>query len=304
MKKNKSWVTYSLLVIIFFGVWGAFINIPEENGFPATLGYIVWAFTAAIVALVSLYKRNWLLSKDKNSIIYGLLAGLLGALGQLLLFIALKSAPAYLVFPLTSLMPLVTVLLAVTILKEKTSILGWFGVILSIFASILLSYSPPTGAHLGATGLLLSIIVLILWGVQSFVLKLANEKAEADDIFFYMACSAVILIPIALFITDFSKPIYWGFKGPYLAALIQILNSLGALFLVYAFKYGKAIIVAPATTALPPVLTVLISLTIYKVVPHPVIIAGIVLAIFAAFLMGMDEAKAGDKNENIDKIPR
>ena len=294
MKKNNSWLTYSILVVLCFGVWGAFINQPEENGFPATLGYVVWALTSVVVTLVSQYRNGWQLVSDKNAIYYGLTAGILGSLGQLLLFIALREAPAYLVFPLTSLMPLVTVFLAVLILKEKTGIWGWIGVILSIIAGLLLAYSPPNGAHLGFIGLMLSIAVLVLWGVQSFVLKLANEKAKADDIFFYMTCGSVLLIPFAVFMTDFSKPINWSFNGPYLAAMIQVLNAMGALFLVYAFRYGKAIIVAPVTTALPPVLTVLISLTLYRVIPHPIIITGIVLAIIAAFLMGLDEAKAAE----------
>jgi drug/metabolite transporter (DMT)-like permease len=91
--------------------------------------------------------------------------------------------------------------------------------------------------------------------------------------------------------TDFSQPVNWGFNGPYLAAMIQVLNAFGALCLVYAFRYGKAIIIAPMTTALSPVLTVIISLAIYVVIPHPIIIGGMLLAILSAFLMGVEETK-------------
>ncbi|MEP7258978.1 MAG: EamA family transporter, partial [Flavitalea sp.] len=97
------------------------------------------------------------------------------------------------------------------------------------------------------------------------------------------------------FMTDFSVPINWGFKGPYLAAIIQVLNSIGALFLVYAFRYGKAIVVAPMTTALAPVLTVIISLFIYGVIPHPIIIIGIILAIISAFLMALGDIKTEEE---------
>jgi drug/metabolite transporter (DMT)-like permease len=96
--------------------------------------------------------------------------------------------------------------------------------------------------------------------------------------------------------TDFSKPINYGWDGPYMAAGIQILNAFGALFLVYAFRYGKAIIIAPMTTALSPVLTVVISLLIYSVNPHPLIVAGIGLSIVSALLMGSAEAKMERKN--------
>jgi drug/metabolite transporter (DMT)-like permease len=112
---------------------------------------------------------------------------------------------------------------------------------------------------------------------------------KAESIFFYMMVTALMLIPFALFMTDFSQPINWTFKGPYLAALIQILNSIGALCLVYAFRYGKAIIVSPMTNAIAPVITVIISLLIYAVVPHAVTVVGIVAAVIAAFLMAIEE---------------
>jgi drug/metabolite transporter (DMT)-like permease len=46
-----------------------------------------------------------------------------------------------------------------------------------------------------------------------------------------------------------------------------VLNSVGALCLVYAVRFGKAIIVVPMT-ALAPVLTIILSLILYRVVPN------------------------------------
>jgi len=39
----------------------------------------------------------------------------------------------------------------------------------------------------------------------------------------------VVLIQIAFLMTDFSQDINWGFKGSYLAAMILVLNAIGAL---------------------------------------------------------------------------
>jgi drug/metabolite transporter (DMT)-like permease len=93
-----------------------------------------------------------------------------------------------------------------------------------------------------------------------------------------------LLIPVAIWMTDFSRPINWSFRGPYLAALIQVLNSIGALCLVYALRYGKAIIVVPMT-ALAPVLTIIISLVLYQVVPGAPLAAGMLIASVAIYLM-------------------
>ena len=125
MLRRTNWLSFVIVHVAFMGVWGALIEIPEKNGFPATLGYIVWALTMVPAAILALFYNKWKLDHDKRSVLLGCLAGLLGAAGQLVLFIVLKKAPAYLVFPLLSLTPVVTILLSVIILKEKTGILGW-----------------------------------------------------------------------------------------------------------------------------------------------------------------------------------
>lgn len=298
MKKNKNWVSFVIIHVTFMGVWGALIEIPEKNGFPATLGYVVWALTMIPASILALVINKWKLEYDKRSIFWGCLAGLLGAIGQLVLFFTLKIAPAYLVFPLLSLTPVVTILLAVFFLKEKTSRLGWIGIFVAIIAILLLSYQPQGDNNVsGYLWMLLAAVPLFSWGAQGYVMRFANETMKAESIFFYMMISSVLLIPVALIMTDFSQPVNWGFKGPYLAGLIQVLNAFGALCLVYAFRYGKAIIIAPMTTALSPVLTVIISLGIYTVIPHPIIIGGMLLAIVSAFLMGVEETKM-DKTED------
>jgi len=292
MKKTKPWLIYVILNVLLMGVWGAFIEQPEKNGFPPTLGYIVWSLTMIPAAIFALKIQNWKLQRDKRTVVLGMIVGLLGSIGQLVLFFALRVAPTYLVFPVIALTPLVTILFAILFLKENTRMVGWIGIVIAVISILLLSYQPPGNSSVsGYLWLLLSAVPLLTWGAQGFVMRWANETSTAESIFFYMMLSALVLIPVAWYMTDFSVPINWGFKGPYLAAIIQSLNAIGALFLVYAFRYGKAIVVAPMTTALAPVLTVIISLIIYGIVPHPIIITGIALAILSAFLMALGDVK-------------
>jgi uncharacterized membrane protein len=82
----------------------------------------------------------------------------------------------------------------------------------------------------------------------------------------------------------FFTTVNWGFKGPYLAAIIQVLNAIGALTLVYALRYGKAIIVVPLT-GLSPVITIIISLIIYSVFPGTVLLIGLIMAAVAIVLL-------------------
>lgn len=288
--KNRLWLIYAVVTTAFWGLWGAMIELPEKAGFPATLGYSVWALTMIPPALAALRNAGWKLEYDRRSILNGSVIGLLGAGGQLVLFEALRLGPAYLVFPIISLSPVVTILLSTWLLKERATPRGWAGIAAALLAIPLLSYSEPkAGASTGVLWLILALVVFLAWGLQAYSMKSANRFMSAESIFFYMTVSGLVLIPAAVWMTDFSKPVNWGLKGPYLAFLIQTLNSIGALCLVYAFRHGKALIVSPLTNAGAPVITIILSLFFYRVVPHPVIMTGISFAVVSALLMAMED---------------
>jgi drug/metabolite transporter (DMT)-like permease len=287
--RSKSWLIFALVTAVFWGVWGAFIEIPEKAGFPASLGYSIWALTMIPGGIFALIMLRGKLDKDKRSIVLGLTAGLLGCAGQLILFEALRTGPAYLVFPFISISPVITILLSLVLLKERASLRAWIGIVAAVIAIFLLSYQPPGDSFVsGYLWIILSLLVALMWGLQAYILKFANQTMRAESLIVYTVIIALALIPVALWMTDFSQPINWDFKGPYLAAMIQVLNAIGFITLVYAFRYGKAIIVSPMVNALPPVITVVISLALYNVFPHPVIAIGMVFAIIAAFLMAME----------------
>ena len=289
MKIHK-WLAYALGATVFGGVWGALIEFPEKAGFPATLGYVVWSITMLFPAYFSLRKEGWKIAFDKRSVIYGLIIGLFGAGGQLILFIALRSGPAYLVFPLISLAPVVTILLSVLILKERTSIFGWLGIMLAMLAIPLLSYQPSEDSGLTIGGwLALSSLVFLAWGGQGFFMKVANRTMTAASIFFYMTISAIMLVPFAIILTDFSQPVNYSFHGMGLAFLIHIINAVNALFIVNAFRYGKAIIVSPLTNAAPPIITIVLSLIIYSTIPSPLVMGGMVMAVIATLLLSFSD---------------
>ncbi len=294
--KSKHWLFYAIVTTLTWGLWGALIEIPEKGGFPATLGYAVWALTMIIPAVIVLKKVGWQIDKDKKSIWLGLVIGFTGAGGQIILFQALRTGPAYLVFPFISLSPVITIILSLMFLKERAGKRAWFGIILALLAIPLLSYSSGEGSSAnGSLWIILSLLVFLAWGFQGFVMKFANETMKAESIFFYMTVTGILLIPFALFMTDFSQGINWGLSGPLLTAIIQILNAVGALMLVYAFRYGKAIVVSPLVNAVAPIITVVLSLILYQVIPHIVIVSGIVLAVIAIFLLAIEEDEEPQK---------
>lgn len=286
---RRAGLVYALVTTLFWGVWGAFAGMPAEHGFPETLIYVVWAITMIPPALFALGRSGWKLPTDRRSVLLGALIGLTGAGGQMLLFHAVHTGPTYLIFPLIALSPIVTIAMSLLWLQERATLIGAIGILVALTALPLFDYQPGQGlgGH-GVAWFLYSLIILAAWGVQAFFIKLANRSMSAEGIFFYMALMGLALVPVALWMTDFSHPINYGLDGPYLAAVTQILNSVGALTLVYAFRYGKAIVVSPLTNAGAPLITALLALALLGVVPQSLKIAGIVLAFIAAALLAIE----------------
>ncbi|PXA84845.1 EamA family transporter [Nostoc sp. 3335mG] len=295
---GRAWLLNALVTVVLWGVWGAFSGLSPEYGFPDTLVYCVWALTMIPPAIVVLRMAGWTLDRSPRAIAYGAAVGLLGAGGQMILFYAVTRGPAYLIFPIISLSPVVTIALSFLFMGERTGKLGIFGIALALLALPTFDFAPG-GGGMGdsAAWLVPALLIMLCWGVQAYFMKSANHIMSAESIFFYMMLTGLLLIPVAWAMTDFSKPINLGPDGPWLAAGIQVLNAIGALTLVFAFRYGKAIIVAPLTNAGAPLATALISLAVLGVVPGTLKIVGIVLAIVASLLLAIEPDAVDDEAE-------
>ena len=287
---SKPWFIYALVTTLFWGVWGAFAEFPTRHGFPDTLVYVVWTLTMIPPALYAMQRVGWRVQRNGKSVLLGSLIGFTGAGGQMLLFHAVHTGPTYLIFPVIALSPVVTIALSMAFLRERVTRIGAIGVLLALIALPLFNYSPAGDASgsQGVTWFIYALIVLLAWGVQGYFMKLANATMDAENIFLYMTITSLLLVPIALWMTDYSTPINYGWQGPGLAAVTQILNAVGALTLVYAFRYGRALVVAPLANAGAPMITAIVSMIVLGVMPNSVTIIAIVLAFLAAALLAIE----------------
>ena len=57
---------------------------------------------------------------------------------------------------------------------------------------------------------------------------------------------------------------------------------------MFAFRYGKAIVVAPLTNAGAPLITAVIALAVLGIMPQPLKLTGIALAFVAAALLAIE----------------
>jgi len=300
---RRPWLIFAVTTVLLWGVWGALSPLSAQHGFSDTLVYCVWALTMIPPALFILWRSGWTLERSPRAVVYGLTIGLLGAGGQMLLFHTLTIGPAYFVFPIISLSPVVTIALSFLFLRERTGWTGVLGIVLALVALPMLNFSFGGGGSAEGLGWFLqSLLIMLAWGLQAYFMRLANNTVRAESIFFYMTLGALLLAPVALAMTDWTQPINTGADGPWMAAVIQILNAVGALTLVYAFRYGKAIIVAPLTNAGAPLVTAALALVFASVVPGALKLVGLALALIASLLLVLEpEAESEPDRESARK---
>ena len=294
MKRTQNWIVFAALLVLFWGVWGAFSSLPTDlYDYPDEMVYVLWACTMIIPAVVILAKeRHW--DRRPRAALYGLIVGLSGAGGQLVLFKALTLGPAYLIFPIVSISPAITVLMALVFLRERLSRLAVVGLIAALAAIVLFSVTGDTSGRDRGPWLLLALVVCVAWGVQAFFMRKAATQGVNDATTFgWMAISGLLLVPLAIALMG-GIPTDAPWQAPALAAGTQLLNAVGALFLVMALSRGKASVVSPVTNALAPVLTIIVSLVFYQTLPTPFGAIGIVLALGGSTLMVYADEKRGE----------
>jgi drug/metabolite transporter (DMT)-like permease len=235
-----------------------------------------------------LARNGWKLDVSPRAVGFGMTIGLLGAGGQMLLFKALTVGPAYFIFPIISLSPAITIAMSFLLLRERTGKLGALGIVLALVALPLFDLSFGQGSTQGLGWFAFALLIMAAWGIQAYFIKLANHTVGVESIFFYMMVGGLVLAPVAWAWTDFSQPVNLGWDGPWMTAAIQILNAIGALTLVYAFRYGKAMVVAPLTNAGAPLITAMLALAFAGAVPGPLKILGLALALVASLLLVLE----------------
>lgn len=134
------WLFFSLLTIAVWGAWGV-VSKVASNGVDADTNQIF--FTIGLLPLIVLVLRSPRLRGGKNrkaGMAWAFFTGILGGTGNIAFFHALvMGGKASIVMPATALFPLVTVILATTLLHERIGTQQKLGLVLALVAIYLLS---------------------------------------------------------------------------------------------------------------------------------------------------------------------
>ncbi len=138
MVSAVNWLIFSILTVILWGFWGFFIKLASSQ-----LGWHqVFIVTSSITFVFSLL--TYVSIKPSAEVgfqgaSYALVAGVLGAFALIFFNMAIKEGNAIVVVPVTSLYPVVTVVLSYLILSEKLTFTKGLGIILALIAIVLVS---------------------------------------------------------------------------------------------------------------------------------------------------------------------
>ena len=134
------WLFFSLLTITVWGAWGV-VSKLASNGVDADTNQIF--FTIGLLPLIVLVLRSPRIRGGKgrrSGMAWAFLTGILGGTGNIAFFHALViGGKASIVMPVTALFPLVTVILATTLLHERIGTQQKVGLALALTAIFLLS---------------------------------------------------------------------------------------------------------------------------------------------------------------------
>lgn len=136
---NLSWYFPSLIALCLYGAWGywgarasSFIN-PLSITFYSSLGVLI----SGVLALFLLDFKPELSTKGS---IYGLLNGLANGIACIFFILALRKGPAVPVVLITSMYPIITLILCVIFLNEVVTLKQVLGIVFAILALILFSF--------------------------------------------------------------------------------------------------------------------------------------------------------------------
>lgn len=295
--KLEGWVLYSIAAAFFWGTWGVVAKLISDQVSPFT-NHLLFSI-GMLVTIPLIIKKVRTTRPNRKGIIWGLVAGVLAVTGNIAVYQAFTSGGmAAIVIPVTNLYPLITIVIALLVFKEKLNWINAIGILLAIPAVCMLSgesllFDDPA-AFFSSIGLnswlLYSLAALFFWGVFSAAQKETTNaiSAEWSYVSFIISSVVIALVFVGVGLADLNL----STKTLSLGSLAGMLNGLGVLasFAAYSAE-GKASKVTTIAGALQPVFTIILAIIFLNESLSVIELLGISLAIIGALTLSYELPK-------------
>ena len=137
--RNARWFWYSMICVVCWGAWALLSKLGSREIPPDTMQFLFTVGTVP-VGLALVLARRGKLEKSRPGIAYGVLNGILSGVGGLTLFAAYHTnGNTTLITATAALYPMITVALAITILRERFRPIQGLGLLFAAIAIVIFS---------------------------------------------------------------------------------------------------------------------------------------------------------------------
>jgi transporter family protein len=238
------WFLWTLAALGSWGLWAIASKVIGDALSPAHSQALSTLGMLPVLAALAWSRHPTHPGTRSRGIAYGFAAGLVTCLGNLAYYAALQSGnKAATVIPLTALYPVVTITLAVLLLRERLHRGQVLGICLSLLATYL--FNIPSERGFLSPAILLALPPIALWGLSGFLQKLSTNhvSGETSAVWFLAA-----FVPVSLAIL-LIQPVPTHSLTPRLTALAAALGlflAFGNYAVLAAFAQGgRASVIAP-----------------------------------------------------------
>ena len=283
------WFLLTVVAVLCWGLWAVSSKLIGESVTAAQSQALSTLGLIPVMIALSGSKKLTSTGHRHRGVINAFLAGALTCAGNVAYYHALGAgAKASTVVPLTALYPLVTIALAVLLLRERLNGIQLGGAALSLVAIYL--FNVPSVAGVVNPWLLFALLPIGLWGVSGLLQKISTNdiSGELSALWFLAA-----FVPVGAGLLWF-QPLATipTLKVWLLIAGLGLFFSLGNYAILLAFaKNGKASIIAPLAS-LYPLVSVPIAILFLGEKIGPRETAGIVVALVSVAALAWEKPSA------------
>ena len=131
------WLSAALVSAVLYGLWG-FLSKISSIQLGAKSALLYQALGGLLVAIIIAGKKHWSIESDYLGAANAFFVGVVGMVATLFFLKALTTGSVSIINTIISLSPVVTIILAVLILRESISMTQGLGVVLALVSIYLM----------------------------------------------------------------------------------------------------------------------------------------------------------------------
>ncbi|SNR92596.1 EamA family transporter [Desulfurobacterium atlanticum] len=132
------WLFFSILALLFWGLWGFFPKVASNYISPESI-LVYQTLGCLSVVILLFFLPEFEMEFNFKGILFSFLGGVAGTLGSLFFLYAVKTGKLSVVITITALYPMITIFLAVLLLKENLSLKQVVGIIFALVSIVLIA---------------------------------------------------------------------------------------------------------------------------------------------------------------------